>query len=165
MPDRDPAPRAASGRITVWLDPSIAQMLRLWDPDKRDGYLTEVIRARWATWRAALEMLRSRGWTRIELLAACDALNGVWLTWEAEPIIPRGPSMAVKLRDAQDVNATATRHGVEHDSWNRRVKEVRSDETVAYSLFCVVCEWWAGNPLCDELIERLDNGNGVVDET
>jgi len=145
--------------MTVWLDPMFARELKSWDNDKRDAYLTEVLRSRWAEWRASLKVLRDHGWKPAELHAACDAMRRCWVAYDIdhEAGFMRGPTIAATLHDAEELNKTATRHGVDTATWDARWKQVRMDEALARALYAVVCEWWAGNPVCSEAMTRMDD--------
>jgi hypothetical protein len=102
------------------------------------GYLDALVQARQRRAARALEVLRSGGWTPEEILACCEAANGVW-----ESVIYPG-AYAVWI----DKILTADIDGRDLE---RRICESNS---VAYALHEVVSEFWCGNTSVEDAIRK-----------
>lgn len=111
-------------------------------------YVSHLIEQAHRKWTLSLDKLRVAGWTGSELLAACDALNGVWLHEYAG-----GPAfLAAELTDAQRLNDVCGKWDVPPKDWAKRVKALHEDRELQRALVAVVEEFWNGN---DELERRL----------
>ena len=142
-------------RVNLTLEPDVAAVLKGWDRGSRARYVSQVLRERWGAWQSALRVLRQAGWMRPEMYAACDALNGVWMTDDVgyESL---GPGMALELYDSERLNRIAEKHQVDPRVWEARYTQIRESEALARALRAVVTEWWAGNPACERAVERMD---------
>ncbi len=138
----------AKPRRNLTLDADVDELLGR--VGNASDYLSRVIRERWREWTDALATLAARGWTRSEIYAACDALNGTWLVGPS-----RSPqAIALELHDAARFGALE-RHGANADTWGARVREVAESHEVTHALVAVVTEFWFSNAALESMLERL----------
>jgi hypothetical protein len=86
----------------------------------------------------ALADLERAGWTRPYLCAACDSLNGTWMT----PFFGAG-GMRLELSDAQDLGQVAEKHGGDPDVWRGLLAAL--NDAGARALRTVAIEFWRGH--------------------
>lgn len=117
-------------------------------------YVSRLIEQAHRKWTTALRRLTEAGWKGRELLAACDALNGLGMhDYVGGPLF-----LAPELSDAQRLNDICSKWDVSPDSWSERVRAVHADKAQERDLATIVEEFWNGN---DELERRLRSG-GVL---
>lgn len=143
--DHQPAKKKRDVRMTLSISPEVEALLT--QTGHPSAYVEAVIESHWEEWSGAMTELTS--WTRGELHAACDALNGHWLLAGSEATV------WAELADAEKLNGTATRHGVGVRRWSGRVALVRDTPVVARAICTVVREWWIGNAALERMIARL----------
>jgi len=134
------------------LDPTTVALLDSVGPRQASGYVDRTIQQRWQRWQESLATLAQSGWAGAEVLAACDALNGVWLGGA----VNRAPDgVALELRDN---SGAASRHGVAPERWTDLVRSVGESHAMTAALLEVILEFWAGNAACSSAIDRLTGG-------
>lgn len=113
-------------------------------------YISRIVTDRWELWLTALNRLVANGWTSNELLAACEALNGHWLTDRADrPVL-----VAAELREAQQQRRLCEKWNVSPKRWSGRVGLVRASDQMADALVVLAHEFWSGNAACEMAIRR-----------
>lgn len=113
-------PLREARQLTSWLDAVLAEHIRQLD-------------MAWAT-------LIGAGWTREQLLAACDALNGTWLHDQMG-----APSfLALTLSDADRLDRVAAKWDAQ--DWPAVVARVRDDAGQAEALRLLVIDFWRQGP-------------------
>ncbi|MFQ5425911.1 MAG: hypothetical protein ACE5EV_02400, partial [Gaiellales bacterium] len=101
-------------------------------------------------WQESLELLRHAGWQREEILAACDALNGLWLIAG----MSAASQVSTSLADSAALERLVERHDTGPVTWDGLVRGIAESEPLARALLCVVTEWWAGNGVLQRALER-----------
>jgi|JI10StandDraft_1071094.scaffolds.fasta_scaffold627641_2 hypothetical protein len=139
----------ARDRRTYSLDPSSATLLE--QLGNASEYLSRVVQQRWSAWIDALDLLRVEGWTRPEIFAAIDALNGTWLVGAAAR---SSQGIAPELLDFAALHGGAAKWEVT-DTWSDRVRAVAGSREIADAVVTIACESWAGNTVLDQAIERI----------
>lgn len=86
----------------------------------------------------ALVALERAGWEKPYICAACDALNGTWMT----PFFGPG-GMRQELADAQEFGQVVEKHGGDVATWDRLLGAL--NEAGARSLRTVAVEFWRGH--------------------
>lgn len=89
-------------------------------------------------------LLRSSGWEREHLLAACDALNGTWLHG-----LRPASYIALELLDADRLSQVADKWDAA--DWAGRVQQVREREEIAQALQLIVTDFWRRGPTSHRL--------------
>jgi hypothetical protein len=112
------------------------------------GYIEMVIQQRWEAWTHALRELREAGWSPLELLAACEALNGHILS------VRSARSVSAALRDAAELGGLCERHDMKPKLWNERVAQVAKSDALAALVATIALEFWAGNKACERALHR-----------
>ena len=112
------------------------------------GWLSHVIRERWADWQNALRLLESEGWKPAELRAACDALNGACAP----------PDIAYALTTAARLEGVARKWEVEPKRWRSLVRGIEKDRVIALAVLFISREYWAGNAACHSALGEATSG-------
>lgn len=123
------------------LSASTKQMLDKLDNASR--YVEDSVNTHWSRAINALNTLRGSDWTSNEILAACDVLNGCWMTvqdtqWHAHSMSD-GPEYAAKW-------------DVSPERWAEICKMVKNNGEIAHALDIVVVEFWCQNTELDKMI-------------
>ena len=139
-------PRKDARRLLT-LDPGIDALLLSTGSASR--YVERLVADAWTEWQEALASLLAAGWSRRELLAACDALNGYAMLGSG-----RASWIHAELYDAEKLNDLCARHEIDPRVWATRTAQVRDDEGLARALWSVTREWWRGNRAMERAMER-----------
>ncbi len=105
-------------------------------------YLSRTIMRRSRQWTSALDLLRSAGWTGTELVVACEALNGYWLSGNAV----HGAYLVEVLEDGLGEAE------VKKTSWKIQLGALADDPGQAAALADLVDEFWSGNAACEAAV-------------
>lgn len=133
-------------RVQITLSPDVINLLEQVG-GSRSEYLDIAVRERWRAWQEGLGLLAEVGWSRAEVLACCDVLNGSVITQPQE--------VALDLQSATTHDELVSRRGLDASRWRQRVTEVSKRQEVAAALLTVVREYWTGNQACAAAIDRL----------
>jgi hypothetical protein len=140
----------ARTKASFTLDPTTVEILR--EAGNQSAYLDSVVTRAAREWQEALDTLVSGGWTSAEILAACDALNGVWMVGAPNA---SGGGIALELHDAQRLTAIATKWELTADRWATRVDLVDRIPVVAWAVRTIAVEFWAPNEAVERAIRRV----------
>lgn len=123
------APRA------VVVDAGAGQVLtHVGDPA---GYTSRLLGQTHADAREALLAITDAGWERAEILAACDALNGVWMRGYVGPA-----AVALELADAERLNGLSAKWSTDPARWEQLVVDVAGSPELSHALVVVVRDFW-----------------------
>lgn len=118
--------------------------------DEPGEYLSDLIREHYSDLHSAISLVRAAGWTRGEVLAVCDACNGLWL-------LPHASSpeyLAIELADGARLGGILA-HGASADTWDDRVREVRGSPELAGALLALSRAWWRNARAVEQWIDGL----------
>lgn len=137
-------------RLYLTLDPSTHSLLT--STGNASRYVDQVVTERRQSWQTALSELQAAGWRAAEIKCACSILNGYWMLGGDS----RGPqAIALELHDGQALNGTATYWEIEPARWAELVEAVAASWPLALAVSTVVREFWTGNTVCEQAIDRL----------
>jgi hypothetical protein len=121
--------------------------------DEPGRYLTDLIRNQVQTIHNAHSTITAFGWTKGEMHAVCDAINGLWLLSDDVD----GPRLAIELHDGARLGGILN-HGADPESWPAKVKQVADNDALARALFTFGRAWWLEGDhqgIVQRLLDRL----------
>jgi hypothetical protein len=116
------------------------------------AYLTRLIEQHHRMWQEALRYLLATGWNHEDVVAACAAMNGHYITWAFDI---RG-EVALSLDDAARLDGILKNSGANADTWAERVASVQRDVATARSVLALTEEFWAGNAALHRALKLND---------
>lgn len=117
------------------------------------AYIEDLVRDAERDWRTAHQQLNDRGWRPVELLAACEVLNG----WGLLSDYGRPASwLAIELADGQRLNDICRKWDVSPERWQAHIQRLADDELEARALACVAREFWRHNTRLERVLRRED---------
>lgn len=118
-------------------------------PKGATRYIEALVREAWRKWLVAFDHLALRGWCGNEIRAACDALEGYFLTGQR----PTGAHLALALKDD-----AIGKWELDDDRWQALIGVLVKDDDTAQALWTVAREFWAGNEVLKQRIKKLGVG-------
>lgn len=134
--------------VKLSLDPSTAELLGR--TGNASHYVDSVVGQRWQEWQWALGTVQALGWLPAEILAACDACNGLW----HDGPMP-GSWLAQELHDAAQLDGLVQKWEIDADRWPGLLAALGQNDQLGHALFLVAREFWAGNDEVERRIRRL----------
>ena len=122
------------------------------------AYIERVVRDRWHDWQYGLVLLQHVGWSRSEIAAAADLLNGTLInrTLAATVTVPS------EIGAPERVDWAVKKHGLSKARWLKRIEQCRREEVIAHALVAVVREFWTHNAVFETALARLDDTHWKV---
>lgn len=133
-------------RKSLSIDVDVAAMLSKVDNQSR--YISQLIRDAWVCWRDAISILRRFGWTRNDLMATIHTMSP--MKAGCTPPYGQGTQMARNTTRAWAAYVKPSR-------LEQLAAHVTRNADVACAAQTVVCEYWAGNELLADMIDRFDD--------
>jgi len=101
-------------------------------------YLREAAQTRLRRYQEARALLSEAGWTKDEIRAVCDVLNGTALAYG----IDKGEQIAASMEDAARLDATHEKWDISEGRWHELAQSVRDREPTARAVWDVLREVW-----------------------
>lgn len=141
-------------QLKLTVDPSTAALLEKTGNSSR--YVDAVVEQRWSEWTNAIHVVDQLGWRRAEVLASCDASNGLWHLG-----FMKGAWFGAELEDATRLNGLVAKWELDEERWAGLIKEVCKNDELAGALWIISREFWAQNNAVDAAIDRLGREPGA----
>lgn len=130
---------STSNRRNITLTPAADALLD--GVGNASAYLTRLVEQHHRAWQESLRYLLATGWQHADIVAACGALNGHFVTFGFDL---RG-EMALALQDAARLDSVLRDTGASPDTWATRVTQTQQDVSTARAVLSLAEEFWAGN--------------------
>ena len=138
-------------RLNITVDDSTSGLLGQVGEKRQSGYISRLVQDAWQRWQDGLGTLAQSGWKAPEILAACDALNGLWLVG-----MYRSPgSVAMELQDDAQLNGLCEKWDISPDRWGDLITQLRDSWPLMIALCDVSAEFWRDNAACEAAIRRV----------